>query len=347
MSLPAKQASQHATAVVSSFLDEAASLDDCPVLLKLTSTNSDPTRYQKRSEVQSFPAATPLTRSKSVTFTLDTKKASESSTQEITQDHLLSDPTPVTLPKTAAKPAKKEKKKARQQKGAASNQAASEPSSTDTSASGADLEYVRYLEQYHTDRSSWKFSKKKQKDLLKNLFNIHKIPPEHNDALIAYIAGLQGAGAQQRLFDDAEAVLKTLLEKQERSGDLEDMDSRAERKAAYNAALQREIDKLDQAGGGCSEYDAQQLQEIRRDVERGKRADAVLAELLGKELAPAVSPTPNVEFQGPHQDPASSPMTTVSDTRQSKTITKRRKRKARTEVSSEESSSSSSESEGD
>ncbi|KAG9549131.1 hypothetical protein KCU97_g20253, partial [Aureobasidium melanogenum] len=41
-------------------------------------------------------------------------------------------------------------------------------------------DYVRYLEQYHNDRPSWKFNKSKQNDLLKNIWNIYRVPPSCN-----------------------------------------------------------------------------------------------------------------------------------------------------------------------
>ncbi|KAK0903128.1 hypothetical protein LTR91_009872 [Friedmanniomyces endolithicus] len=195
-------------------------------------------------------------------------------------------------------------------------------------------EYVRYLEQHYTDKANWKFNKNKQKDLLKNLFNTNRIPASKDEALLAYLKGLS-------------------------------MESYGARRAAYEAALQREIETLERAGGGRSEYSDQQLQEIRQDVERGKRADAILAESLGRELASGTTsasvsastsasasvstsaygtvaePRPeHVRFESPPD------ADTATQSAQNKS-SRRRKRKARTEVSSDESSSdSSSESEG-
>ncbi|KAK0334713.1 hypothetical protein LTR02_011514 [Friedmanniomyces endolithicus] len=226
-------------------------------------------------------------------------------------------------------------------------------------------EYVRYLEQHYTDKANWKFNKNKQKDLLKNLFNTNRIPASKDEALLAYLKGLSGVAAQNRVLEDAEAVLKSLLEKQDKSEEIVGMESYGARRAAYEAALQREIETLERAGGGRSEYSDQQLQEIRQDVERGKRADAILAESLGRELASGTTsasvsastsasasvstsaygtvaePRPeHVRFESPPD------ADTATQSAQNKS-SRRRKRKARTEVSSDESSSdSSSESEG-
>ncbi|KAK1056321.1 hypothetical protein LTR33_013921 [Friedmanniomyces endolithicus] len=223
-------------------------------------------------------------------------------------------------------------------------------------------EYVRYLEQYYTDKANWKFNKNKQKDLLKNLFNTNRIPATNDVALLAYLKGLSGVAARDRVLEDAEAVLRSLLEKQGKSDEIVGMESYGARRAAYEAALQREIETLERAGGGRSEYSDQQLQEIRRDVERGKRADAILAESLGRELASGTTSTSvsastsasasasvstssygtvaeprpeHVRFESPPE------ADTATQSAQNKS-SRRRKRKARTEVSSDESSSDSS-----
>ena len=70
--------------------------------------------------------------------------------------------------------------------------------------------YLEYLDQFHNDRENWKFNKSKQNDLLKNFLNIYRIPPSYDTALSAYIEGLQGEGARQRLRDQAGRVITEL-----------------------------------------------------------------------------------------------------------------------------------------
>ncbi|KAK5698877.1 hypothetical protein LTR97_006526 [Elasticomyces elasticus] len=296
-----------------------------------------------------------LSRRKSVTFTPDTKTEDsfsanklfeEWSAAEAVQTAAIETSLPLDLsppPPAVETPAKKAK--ARPQKRTAPEPTASRAEPPDTSEPP---DYVRYLQQYHTDKSSWKFNKNQQKILLKNLFNVQQIPAEHDPALIAYLKGLGGAAAQQRVLEDAEGVLKALLEKQERSNEIEGMETPAGRKAAYEAALDREIAMLSQASGeGRSEYSDQQLQEIRRDVDRSKRADAILVEMLSKELAPApVAPTPvssHITFDEleTQSTTTGSPSTGTPNENVQNKQRKGRKRKARTEVSSDESSSDS------
>lgn len=297
-----------------------------------------------------------------MTFTSDTKEVDGFSAQRLHQEWTADEQPSTTEPEpelkstteqsspSAAKPSKKNKKRAKQQQSvspaeieqlAQKGKRAAKPEAKET------LEYVRYLQQYYSDKANWKFNKNKQKDLLKNLFNIYRIPAEHDGALVAYFAGLQGAAAQQRVVKDAEAVFQALLEEQERSDEVAGMATPAARKAAYEAALQREVEKVESFGR--SEHDAQQLEEMRREVEKAKRADAVLTELLSKELA---KPGEGVEAttvadKATHPTASGSTNGTVGISSITKLNSKRKRRKARTEVSSDESSSSSSESEGE
>ena len=281
-------------------------------------------------------------------FTSDTKAEDGFSAQSLIADWEAAEqadydqrnpePSPATKPDT--KPAKKEKRSAKQQKKRAStHREPSEAFQRPDSAEGTP-EYVRYLEQYFTDRSNWKFNKNKQQNVLKHIFNLYRIPEEHNEALLAYISGLQGAAARQRLLGDAEGVLQGLLQQQNKASEIEGMETPAARKAAYDRALQREIDTIERSGGGRSEYDDQQLQEIRSEVERAKRADAVLVELLRNAIATSEKPAPSAA----EPPPTSSPNPSSSTPNSSKTKPNRRKRKARTEISSSDESSSDSDS---
>ncbi|KAI7210730.1 hypothetical protein KC333_g8071 [Hortaea werneckii] len=291
---------------------------------------------------------------KSVTFTADTKAHdAESNSDGETAEEEPSGTPQATAPEQPASPenklSKKEKKRLKQQQ---KSSASSEGKNADDRATQVKkpkhqgtAEYVEYILQFYNDKANWKFNKNKQTELLKHLFNPWRIPAQYDDALVAYIEGLQGARAQQRVIEDAEAVLKALLEKQESDVNVESMDSRTSRKAAYEAAVKREIEKVKQVGR--SEYDEHQLLEMKKEMEKAQRADAVLAALLSKELEPPVAP------------PAPSAASAAADSltngneeekKASKPDQKRKKRKARTQVSSDESSSSdssSSESESD
>ena len=121
----------------------------------------------------------------------------------------LPNPKPETKPKSAVNEVvatkhigesklKKSKSKDDQKKQSISN-------STDTKP-----QYLEYLSQFHTDRASWKFNKAQQISLLKNIFDVSHIPRDYNEALKAYIIGLQGDGARNRLREAASDTLRSI-----------------------------------------------------------------------------------------------------------------------------------------
>jgi len=61
---------------------------------------------------------------------------------------------------------------------------------------------LSYLRQYHDSKETWKFNKNHQNFIIKHVFNISKIPLEHNDVLHHYITGMQGK-VRTRLRDTA------------------------------------------------------------------------------------------------------------------------------------------------
>ena len=83
---------------------------------------------------------------------------------------------------------------------------ASQPALKEESSTTPILLTLRYLQAYHESRSTWKFNKSKQNQILKHAFNTSKIPPDHDDALKAYVTGLESSAAKKRLRDEAMAI---------------------------------------------------------------------------------------------------------------------------------------------
>ncbi|KNG51642.1 proteasome subunit alpha type 6 protein [Stemphylium lycopersici] len=185
--------------------------------------------------------------------------------------------------------------------------------------------YIAYLTQYHNDRDNWKFNKAKQNDVVDNALNIFRIPIEHSEALVTYVAGLQGAGVIDRLRERCHATLKDL--------DAQDaqMDDAEARKVAQEEAEQERIAKErkrrrtegDLANLADHPYSPGFIRRLQR-----RRAEALL-NALGRAapVAPAIAPTSSLNPLMKHVEPAKS---------------NARKRKRRSEVSSDESSSDSS-----
>jgi len=98
-------------------------------------------------------------------------------------------------------------------------------------------QYLEYLSQFHTDRATWKFNKAQQISLLKNIFDVSRIPKDYDEAVKVYIAGLQGDSARNRLREAASETLKSILRADEDDHDNEDQN-------AYILKRQRKRAKL-------------------------------------------------------------------------------------------------------
>ncbi|OQN97114.1 hypothetical protein B0A48_17210 [Cryoendolithus antarcticus] len=83
----------------------------------------------------------------------------------------------------------------------------SKPKHGKKSDSTETVAYLQYLDRFILDKAHWKFNKAKQNDLLRNAFNIYRIPSSYTAWLLEYISGLSGAAARQRLREGAQEVL--------------------------------------------------------------------------------------------------------------------------------------------
>jgi hypothetical protein len=190
--------------------------------------------------------------------------------------------------------------------------------------------YIAYLTQYHNDRDNWKFNKAKQNDVVDNALNIFRIPNEHTDALVEYVAGLKGAGVIERLRERCRATVKDLEEQDAQMNEAEakkvaQEDAEQERILKERKRRNTEGDMTDLSN---HEYSPGFIRRLQR-----RRAEALL-NALGRAapVSPAVNPKSSINPLMEHVEPA-------------KPIA--RKRKRRTEVSSDESSSDSSDDSSD
>jgi hypothetical protein len=187
--------------------------------------------------------------------------------------------------------------------------------------------YIAYLTQYYDDRDNWKFNKAKQNDVVDNALNIFRIPNEHSDALVEYVAGLKGAGVIERLRERCRATIKDIDEQ-----DAQMNDADAKKVAQEDAEQERLLRerKRRKTEGDITDFSEHPYSPgfIRRLQRR--RAEALLNALGRAEpVLPAVTPRSSINPLMEHVEPAKPTA---------------RKRKRRTEVSSDESSSDSSDS---
>lgn len=286
-----------------------------------------------------------------MTFTSDTKVEDGSSAstpfKNGTSDQQQNGTGATETDQELAEPPSKSKKRSKADRKRVENEAAT---ATDDLASQQVPEYVRYIELFHHDKDSWKFNKNKQNDLFKNLFNVYRIPSEHNEAISHYLSGLQGVGARQHLIGTATAVLKDVATKESEfdsiSDDMSGLESGEARRRAYSAALHRHIERWQRSGAGRGEDDDRQLEEMRVDVEKGRRAETVLHQLLQKDLRSEQTTTEQNGSQSGHnpastRDSESRSTSATNGTPNGDNKAKRKKRKSRTQASSDDSSSES------
>lgn len=178
---------------------------------------------------------------KSVSFTQDTK--AEDSDEAIRAQVPKADKTKSKTPSTT-KPEKLEKRKLRREK----------PVSGDTdqeaSAARSPKPYITYLSQYHSARDKWKFNKAHQNQLLKYIFDIHRVPTSFDQAVSNYLVGLQGEGARQRLREDAVQVLAEFQPEAGAPSDTQEaneMESAEERQRFKDEAQREDTGKVKQA----------------------------------------------------------------------------------------------------
>lgn len=286
-------------------------------------------------------------RRKSVTFTPDTKVELQSASS-ITISQAESKASLTTSKDPASAASIKSPKKAKKAKESGSLSRPRKQGQPPLSESGNSRAYVSYLQQFHSDKANWKFNKSKQNSLLRNLFNAQQLPMEFDDAIIAYIEGLQGAAAQQRIIESAETILNEMVGE----GELEGLENRESRASAYAAALDQQEAKVTALAPEEGES-----RELQRGIVLGRRAQAILAALstvapAPSAMAPSESNVPasarlaaldRLDASNATAEPSAAPVEAHSNVKGKRG----RNRKKRTEVSSDESSSDSDSSDSD
>jgi WKF domain len=152
---------------------------------------------------------------KSVSFSEDTKDDDGNTTEKLLDNYISQNTgeegfTPdeasaFTTPK--AHPANLDKSQSQAKAGTTKRKKSQANSSTRESNCP---QYLDYLTSFYTDKANWKFNKKKQSLILRDVFDMSRIPPEYDSPLEAYIRGLESEAARQRLHVRLQAELKEL-----------------------------------------------------------------------------------------------------------------------------------------
>ncbi|KAL2441379.1 hypothetical protein ABEF95_014420 [Exophiala dermatitidis] len=150
---------------------------------KPTGSGSEPSQIPQPADGE--PKAKKL--KKRVSFSVDTKVTSDTSTTSSPDQKPEEATTSEALPAESKKAKSKTKTKPKHK-----------PHSQQLSAQKPNAA-LDYLNQYYKSRSDWKFNKNREVWILKHAFSENDIPREYDFALAKYIHGLQGSGARERL----------------------------------------------------------------------------------------------------------------------------------------------------
>lgn len=214
-----------------------------------------------------FPAHAPITSSHKIEFNTANKKAKH--------------------PKTELEIVKKSHAK----RPSVSASVASKSPPTEGFVEASKAPYLRYLDSYLSNRNSWKFNKTHQTNLLKNIFNIYRVPSSYNAAISEYLRGLQGAAAKDRLRETAEAILtprkakSTPTQEVTRADRITTMESAENSDAARRSAEDRVTEIVPKAMADAGHKSGQFIGDERSEEKR-MRAERVLAALTVGNSAP-------------------------------------------------------------
>lgn len=141
--------------------------------------------------------------------------------------------------------------------------------------------YLDYLDQFYNSRESWKFNKSIQTSLLKDIFNIPRLPSKYDPMLLSYLQGLQGEAAKHRVCQGAEDVLAETNETQPSSqtsfsGGNEDP---VIREAAKESSQDKDATTVKRAVKDSAISQEEQSDEFRLKQHSRKRAEAILSHL--------------------------------------------------------------------
>jgi hypothetical protein len=162
-----------------------------------------------------------------------------------------------------------------------------------------------YLQQYHSDRANWKFSKNKETWLQKHILSLDHIPSSYDSALRSYISGLQSQATKSRVRAVAEEAVKQDQEDQPQNQNGEEksetqeaeMGDTALRQKYYDAALARYKKQLEDSIDLADEEEEQEQEKLdekmRRRLAKRKRAEAILRDVESSGRSETESPAPN------------------------------------------------------
>ncbi|KAL4786210.1 hypothetical protein BJX76DRAFT_137738 [Aspergillus varians] len=276
-----------------------------------------------------------------------------------------------------ANASKKDKKKKKKEKSKKKTEASTDNDSESAVPKNGEPPVLSYLDQYYNNRSAWKFQKIREIQIFKHILSLEHIPAIYEAALLAYLQGLKGEAAKQRLREVAQAAVKADVEEMKEtnveisekpSDDLALSPTVNYRKAVYAFRTKlTEGELTEDLGESFEQLDAAMLEKFRKR----RRAEAVLFAIDGRTFTMSNLKAPPQKGKNAQNQPANKKKknrtafvdissSSESDSEDGKNTTqpqpasqpaKKKKKKSRTAVvdisSSSESESSSSDSSSD
>ncbi|KAI9371174.1 hypothetical protein BJX61DRAFT_42397 [Aspergillus egyptiacus] len=197
------------------------------------------------------------------------------------------------LSKEERKRIKREKREKRDKKKKVAGDPASNsngPTNTDTTNGSKNgvSPLLSYLGLYYNNRPAWKFQKIREIQLFKHILSLEHVPAEYDAALLAYLQGLRGESAKQRLREVAQAALKKDVEETKPEANIELSENPADEKVSpttnYRKAVYAFRTKLTEGdlsndlGEAFEQLDA----DLKERFRKRRRAEIILFALDGR-----------------------------------------------------------------
>lgn len=143
---------------------------------------------------------------------------------------------------------------------------------------------LSYLSHYHRARATWKFQKNRETNLFKHLYSLEHVPSKYNTSLLAYMQGLKGDAAKERMSNAAREVIKADMDldkpKEDEEGETQEPSTSPEYLEAINAfreCLPKGDEDLDNVNFG------EKLEgDVQKRLPKRQRAELVFFAVAGK-----------------------------------------------------------------
>ncbi|KAJ5481746.1 hypothetical protein N7475_000558 [Penicillium sp. IBT 31633x] len=158
---------------------------------------------------------------------------------------------------------------------------------TSTEAPVHETPILSYLSHYHRARATWKFQKNRETNLFKHLYSLEHVPTQYNTSLLAYMQGLKGDAAKQRMSDTARDVINADADLDKPKDD-EATESQEAKNPEYLEAVNAFRECLAKGGDDIDTVNfGEKLEgDVQKRLPKRQRAELVFFAVAGKLFGP-------------------------------------------------------------